>query len=93
MKRGRFCLLSVWAASTMLIVGCPFFKPPMDRADFTEFVSDLVLNQTSDTAEPTNIDELEFEFDEDESAFDELLQSTSFADERPIPRLAVTGQW
>jgi len=52
-----------------------------DRTDFNSFVVGLIQNQTLDTAEPVDINNLVFEFDagsnpgdnEDETAFDAIL--------------------
>ena len=52
-----------------------------DPTDFNSFVVDLIQNQTSDTAEPVDINNLVFEFEagdnpgdtEDETAFDAIL--------------------
>jgi len=51
------------------------------KTDFNNFVVDLIQNQTSDTAEPVDINNLVFEFEagtnpgdtEDETAFDAIL--------------------
>lgn len=40
---------------------------------FTPFIK-AQLTQTSDTAEPTDVNDLQFEFDESETSFDDVLQ-------------------
>lgn len=46
--------------------------PPMATA-FTPFVKEQ-LAQTSDTSEPANVNDQQWEFDENEAAFDDVLQ-------------------
>lgn len=41
--------------------------------DFDAFVTDVVVNGTSETAEPVEIDGVAFAFDEDPAAFDDVL--------------------
>ncbi|WP_129778237.1 hypothetical protein [Peristeroidobacter soli] len=40
---------------------------------FTPFIK-AQLTQTSNTAEPTDVNDKQFEFDEDETSFDDVLQ-------------------
>jgi hypothetical protein len=49
---------------------------PPSGARGTAFVSFIKtqLAQTSDTAEPTSVNDLQFEFDESETSFDDVLQ-------------------
>lgn len=51
-------------------------SPTPPGATSTGFVSFIKtqLAQTSDTAEPTEVNDLQFEFDESETAFDDVLQ-------------------
>ncbi len=44
----------------------------MQSVAFDEFVRDLLAN-TADDAEPVDVDALQFTFDEDDTAFDDLL--------------------
>ena len=43
------------------------------RTGFVSFIK-TQLTQTSDTAEPTEVNDLQFEFDESETSFDDVLQ-------------------
>ena len=43
------------------------------RTGFVSFVK-TQLAQTSDTAEPTEVNDLQFDFDDSETAFDDVLQ-------------------
>ncbi|GFE90001.1 hypothetical protein [Steroidobacter agaridevorans] len=49
---------------------------PPTGANGTAFVSFIKaqLAQTSDTAEPTEVNDLQFQFDESETSFDDVLQ-------------------
>lgn len=52
----------------------PVVPPPAPTGTaFTSFVK-TQLAQTSDTSEPTEVNDQQFEFDETETAFDDVLQ-------------------
>ncbi|CAN5131537.1 hypothetical protein BH24PSE2_BH24PSE2_22690 [soil metagenome] len=53
----------------------PEQPPPTESVDFTDFVIDLVQNNTADNTDPVEINDTEFEFadDDDPGAFDELF--------------------
>lgn len=54
----------------------PVDPTPPESKDFTAFVKSL-LNQTSDTTEPVSIDNIQFTFTEDPTAFDDVLRRDS----------------
>ncbi len=43
--------------------------------EFSAFVTDLIQNQTSDTAEPVAVNNRKLNFSDDEGQFDELLDN------------------
>lgn len=49
--------------------------PPPTGDTFNAFVIDLVQNDTADDSDPVEINDLDFEFDEDPAAFDELFDT------------------
>lgn len=46
---------------------------PPDGASFTSFVKDQIA-KTSDTSEPIEVNDRQFQFDDNETAFDDVLQ-------------------
>jgi hypothetical protein len=70
MKLGTHCLLGCMVLT--LVSSCDT-QPPVDlKVEFTDFVAGEIDN-TSDTRDPVDIDDTEFEFDEDEDAFNDVL--------------------
>ena len=51
----------------------PAAPPGPTGTAFAPFIK-AQLTQTSDTAEPTEVNDLQFDFDDNETAFDDVLQ-------------------
>jgi len=71
----KTALLSLGIAG-LLLAGCGDGGGggnPVQKTDFTAFVKQLLAN-TSDTTEPAEINDLDFQFNEDEADFDDVLQ-------------------
>jgi len=52
----------------------PSPSTPPAQVEFSEFVIDEINNQTEEDNEPAEVNDIDFSFNEDETAFDSLLQ-------------------
>lgn len=69
----RKCKMVIAGATLVLLGGCGGLDlNPALPTDFADFVKSQIA-QTSDSTEPVSLDGIEFNFDEESSAFDELL--------------------
>ncbi|MEP0848721.1 MAG: hypothetical protein HRF50_18090 [Phycisphaerae bacterium] len=75
----RKCKLLVAGATLAFLGGCGGFDMnPVLPVDFADFVKSQIA-QTSDATDPVSIDGLEFEFNEDSAAFDDVLATMAEA--------------
>jgi len=68
----RHARLVILAAAAGAVGSCVPPEPGGERMDFVEFVSDVIAD-TSEDGEPVDLEGLEFQASEDETAFDGLL--------------------
>ena len=66
-------LLIIVFALALLLPACGGGNNGDGNVDFTAFVKQLLAN-TSDHTDPEEINEIQFQFNEDENAFDDVLQ-------------------
>lgn len=72
MKKTKYLML-LGLELGLLAGGCPQIPPPTAKSvDFNDFVVEQ-LGQTADDAQPVNIDDVEFKFDENAGTFNGLF--------------------